>query len=172
MKIAVLDVQYQGDTAFASLVSAFDWIDAVPAGTCTVIVPNCHPYVPGQFYKRELPPLLSAIRQSGHTYDVMVVDSYVWLDEAGTPGLGAHLHQALQGAIPVVGIAKTAFQGSQFALQVLRGASRRPLYVTAVGIEPAVAARQVASMHGGGRIPDLVRFADRLARAAAAGRAP
>jgi deoxyribonuclease V len=46
---------------------------------------------------------------------------------------------------------------------VVRGASRNPLFVTAVGMAPDVAAGHVRAMAGKHRIPDIVRIVDRLA---------
>jgi deoxyribonuclease V len=85
------------------------------------------------------------------------------------PGLGFHLHQALHSLIPVVGIAKTAFVGAEESSQVakvFRGESKRPLFVTSVGIELATASHWVQSMAGPYRIPLLVAAVDRLARSA------
>jgi deoxyribonuclease V len=64
----------------------------------------------------------------------------------------------------VVGVAKTAFQGSTFATPVTRGTSARPVFVTARGMDVAEAARLVAAMHGPHRIPTLLGRVDRLAR--------
>jgi len=47
---------------------------------------------------------------------------------------------------------------------VLRGDSRRPLYVTAAGLDPAAAALHVRSMHGPFRIPTLLKRVDQLCR--------
>jgi deoxyribonuclease V len=93
----------------------------------------------------------------------VVVDAYVWLaDDA--PGLGARLHEALGEAVPVVGVAKTSFRGATRAVQLLRGTSTQPLYVTAAEMSAETAATHVASMHGAHRIPALLRRVDQLAR--------
>ncbi len=169
MKIAVVDVQYQDDVAFAALVAADDWTAAVASHTHIARYAGCAEYEPGQFYKRELPPLLSVISLAGSGIEALVVDSYVWLDNIGTPGLGARLFNELGGIIPVIGIAKTAYRGSSFALPVHRGISKRPLYVTAAGLDENEAVMLVANMHGDARIPYLVRLADNLARNGAKG---
>jgi deoxyribonuclease V len=67
------------------------------------------------------------------------------------------------GRIPVIGVAKTYFQGSR-AVSVRRPGSDRPLFVTAVGVDLTAAAQQIASMHGPYRIPTLLRRVDQLAR--------
>jgi deoxyinosine 3'endonuclease (endonuclease V) len=89
------------------------------------------------------------------------VDGYVVL---GTrPGLGSHLFEALDGRIPVIGVAKSEFAGSD-AARVSRGRSGRPLFITAVGMSVETAAACIQAMHGPYRIPTLLRHVDRLAR--------
>jgi deoxyribonuclease V len=51
-------------------------------------------------------------------------------------------------------------------IDVVRGASARPLHVSAIGIDPREAAARVRAMHGPYRIPTLIRRADALARGA------
>ena len=60
--------------------------------------------------------------------ECVVIDGYVWLDEAQKAGLGAHLFAALEGKTPVIGVAKTHFLGAP-ASEVKRGSAERPLYV-------------------------------------------
>ena len=48
-----------------------------------------------------------------------------------------------------------------------RGSSRRPLYVSAAGMELQEAKRHIAQMHGKFRMPALLKRADQLSRAAA-----
>ena len=78
------------------------------------------------------------------------------------PGLGAHA--CAEFAVPVIGVAKSAFRTATHAIPVLRGTSGRPLYVTAAGIPRAEAADIVRHMAGGHRIPDALRRVDSLAR--------
>jgi deoxyribonuclease V len=122
-------------------------------------------YVPGDFYRRELPALLELLRMVEYELQAVVVDGYVWLSADGKPGLGAHLFQALAGRIPVIGVAKNPFRGAA-AVEVLRGSSGRPLYVTAAGIDSGQAASLVRLMHGPHRVPTLLRHVDLLARSA------
>ncbi len=167
MTIGVLDVNYLAQGARAACVIAVSWEAATAASACTEKIDVVEPYAPGEFYRRELPCLLAVLRRLPALPDVIVVDGYVWLPPGDRPGLGARLHQALGGTIPVVGIAKTAFAGAEAAaaiVPVLRGNSRRPLFVTAIGMEPALAAQCVSRMAGPDRIPLLVKLADRLAK--------
>lgn len=160
MIVAVTDVAYRDDVARAACVLAQGWTASAPLRTWTALRTPVAPYVPGEFRQRELPVLLAVLE--GVRADVVVVDGYVWLDEVGRKGLGAHLHDAVR--LPVVGVAKTPFDGASHARPVLRGESRRPLYVTAAGMDADEAAAHVASMHGAHRLPTLLARADRLAR--------
>lgn len=161
-----VDTHYS-DTACATSGVLFErWDDSEPAQEVTATSSNVTPYRPGEFYKRELPPILALLEALDERPSVIIVDGYVWLDAAQTPGLGAHLFRALNGETPIVGVAKSAFKGSAHAIEVLRGESRRPLYVTAAGMDREEAARRVKGMRGGHRIPDLLKRADELCRAA------
>ncbi|ASW54254.1 endonuclease V [Plantactinospora sp. KBS50] len=121
------------------------------------------PYQPGLFYARELPALRAVLADLDHPVSLVIIDGYVDLDPQGRPGLGAHLHTEL--GVPVLGVAKTAFRTASHAIPVRRGAARRPLYVTSVGIPTERAAALVAGMAGPYRLPDALRQVDTLARA-------
>lgn len=158
---AILDVDYRGDKGIVACLLFKDWTDERPVRQFTVQVKNVAPYEPGAFYKRELPCLMAALNKVTEPLDFVLIDGNVWLDDS-KPGLGAHLFDAIQK--PVIGIAKTAFNGSTFAQHVLRGQSKTPLYVTAAGVDPVVAAQHVAAMHGEHRAPTMVKLVDRLCR--------
>jgi deoxyribonuclease V len=125
------------------------------------LVSEVQPYRPGQFYLRELPPLHAALDGLAGMA-LLVVDGYADLDPDGWPGLGAHAHAEF--GVPVIGVAKSAFRTATHAIPVLRGASARPLYVTAAGMPRADAADLVRSMAGHHRMPDALRRVDTLAR--------
>ncbi|XYI00288.1 endonuclease V [Sorangium sp. So ce1128] len=163
-RIAVLDVHYEGEGARAACLIAERWTDAAASEEQIATLPSVRPYRPGAFFERELPCLLEVLGRVRARPAALVIDGYVELDEAGAPGLGAHLHERLGGAFAVVGVAKTAFRGSRFAAHVCRGSSQRPLFVTARGLDLGDAARLVQAMHGAHRIPTLVARADALAR--------
>lgn len=131
------------------------------ACTNTAVVAAEAAYQPGEFYRRELPPLRAVIPRSGRLA-LVVVDGYVDLDAAGRPGLGAHVHA--EYGVPVIGVAKTPFRAATHAARVFRGRSGRPLYVTAAGMPMTDAAHLVDEMAGSSRVPDGLRLADRLAR--------
>ncbi len=157
-----VDVHYLAESrARAAVVAAADRRFAVIAFSDTALVEAGSVYRPGEFYRRELPPLRSVIPRSGGLA-LIVVDGYADLDAAGRPGLGAHVHAEF--GVPVIGVAKTPFRTATHAAQVLRGRSARPLYVTAAEMPVAEAAHLVQEMAGAFRVPDALDFADRLAR--------
>jgi deoxyribonuclease V len=160
--LMAVDVHYQEDgTARAAAVAAHERCFCRIAWTRTAVVTAGAPYVPGEFYRRELPAIRAVIPVGGEL-SLIVVDGYVDLDPDGRPGLGAHVHAEF--GVPVIGVAKTAFRDASHAARVLRGRSSRPLYVTAAGMAVAEAACVVGEMAGHFRIPDALRLADRLAR--------
>ena len=112
-------------------------------------------------------PAVRAVLQGLGDLRLLIVDGYVDLEPGGRrPGLGAHCHAAF--GIPVIGVAKTRFEGATQAAEVRRGTSRRPLYVTAVGLPVGEAANLVASMAGSFRLPEALKRVDRLARGSVA----
>jgi deoxyribonuclease V len=157
-----VDVHYLGSGgARAAAVVAADAAFSEPLGERTAMVPEAGPYRPGEFYRRELPPL-RAVLTGISGLGLLVVDGYADLDPGGQPGLGAYAHEAF--AVPVIGVAKSAFRTASHAIPVLRGSSARPLFVTAAGMARADAAELVRLMAGRFRVPDALRRADQLAR--------
>jgi deoxyribonuclease V len=164
--IAFLDVDYRERGAVAAAVLANDWADPAPAAEVVSFNPEVAEYVPGEFYRRELPCLLAVLGRCPAVPDIVVVDGYVWLGP-DRPGLGARLHEALRGRAPVVGVAKTRFHSAApVAVGLRRGGTRHPLWITAVGMDPLEAAREIGFMGGPHRVPTLLRRVDRLARSA------
>jgi deoxyribonuclease V len=158
--IACLDVDYRDEGVTAACVGFDAWADAIARVEVVVRSPGKPAaYQPGAFYERELPYLLAVLERMP-PLELVIVDAYVWLGPE-QPGLGKRLHDAR--GLPVVGVAKTRFAGAD-AIEVRRGDSERPLMVTAIGIEPTIAASHVAAMHGEFRIPTLLRRVDALAR--------
>ena len=162
--LACLDVDYRDDKAVAAGVLFRDWPDGEPARELVRIIDHIEPYVPGQFYKRELPCLLTVLADVSEPLEAILIDGYVWLKDEQTPGLGGHLFEALGRKVPVIGVAKTRFLTAVVARPVTRGDSDRPLYVTAAGIDADEAARHGASMHGAFRLPTIIKRVDWLCR--------
>ena len=164
--IGALDVEYRDDCVVVALVCAPSW-DRDDSLVETVLrVTDIQPadYEPGAFYKKELPYLLRIIEHAGVPLETIIVDSYVWLG-VDHPGLGKRLSDALGGRVPVVGIAKTHFAGSDYVARELhRGASKRPLFITAEGMDEDDAVAKVKSMPGEHRLPTIVSRANSLSR--------
>jgi len=169
--IVAIDVSYtesaDGSTSgLCGVVGFADWTDANAALEMVVQVNDVAPYESGQFYKRELPCLLAAIEAveaSNTTISVVVIDGNVRLDKDRRPGLGAYLYEAIHKTAPVIGVAKNLFDGLD-AASVMRGASTKPLYVTAAGVAESDAAKHIQSMAGDHREPTLLKRADQLSR--------
>jgi deoxyribonuclease V len=163
--VAAVDVHYpiSGGARAAAVLAADVWFARVVAERVTA-VREVLPYRPGEFYLRELPPLRTLLAGM-ELPRLIVVDGYADLDPDGRPGLGAHVHAEF--GMPVIGVAKSPFRTATHAIPVLRGASSRPLLVTAAGLPRADAADLVRHMAGRFRVPDGLRRADALARAPA-----
>lgn len=162
--IACTDVAYRENVAVAACVVFRDWSDERTLKEIVERMIGAEEYVPGQFYRRELPCLMKVLGRLDEPLKTVIVDGYVWLDHDGTPGLGAHLHQALGELVPVIGVAKSPFKNPTPAVPVYRGHSIRALYVSAVGINPDEAAERILNMQGPYRIPGLLKRVDRLCR--------
>jgi deoxyribonuclease V len=76
--------------------------------------------------------------------------------------LGRYLYEAT--GIPVVGVAKTFFHGHTGVMEVFRGESARPLFVSTAGFDLNQAASGVHAMSGPFRIPTLLKRVDALSR--------
>jgi deoxyribonuclease V len=160
--IAAFDVHYlKNGCASAAAVLFSDYRDAEPAEVYTQFLPGTADYIPGEFYRRELPCILTLIGQLNEVPDEMVVDGYVMLGNRS--GLGQHLFNSFDGKIPVIGVAKSKFE-SAGGIEVFRGGSIHPLYVTSVGVNLEKASERIRTMHGAYRIPTLLKRVDVLAR--------
>jgi deoxyribonuclease V len=162
--LACVDTHYHDEGARTALVLFENWTDA--SSKYEVLREQHFPpmdYVPGEFFRRELPSILDIIEGESHRISTLVIDGYVWLDENERRGIGAILYEELGGTIPIVGVAKRQFAGAA-GTKIIRESSKNPLIVTSAGIDEAVAARHIASMHGPFRIPTLLKWTDHLAR--------
>lgn len=158
---------YYTETAAKTVCIAFaDWLQAVPITIYTETLNAIADYIPGEFYKRELPCMLSLMKQIDLSdVDAIIVDGFVFLDDDQRPGLGAKLFESLDGAVPVIGVAKTNFATIETLKRaVFRGESTRPVYVTAIGTDVDTAAEHVKTMHGEFRMPTLLKELDRLTK--------
>jgi deoxyribonuclease V len=162
--IVAIDVYYRHRSAVAAAVLFAQWTSEGETAHFCEPVERVEPYRPGSFFQRELPCVLKVLRRITTPLSTIVVDGYVWLGSDERPGLGGHLYTALDKTIPVIGVAKSYFRQSSNAVPVLRGKSRKPLHVTAAGMDPVRAATCIAGMHGPHRIPTLLKRVDALSR--------
>src|SRR5262245_33467825 len=159
--IAVLDAHYTDGSSKVAAVVIERWEAENPVAEHIIKQSSIQPYVPGEFYKRELPGLLAVLNRIQGTPETILIDGYVWLGDS--PGLGARLWDALAKKSAVVGIAKTPFRSTN-AIKVFRGQSKTPLFVPAVGVDIHEAADNVVRMAGAFRLPTMLRRVDQLAR--------
>ena len=160
-----VDVHYHGDgRAVAAGVAFADWRSDVIDRTEVVRLGSAQPYEPGNFAKRELPHVLELLDRFSKVPATIIIDGYVTLGVDQRDGLGARLFSALQGQVPVIGVAKSRFVGTPTETEVLRGKSKRPLYVTSRGIALEIAKGLIRDMHGINRLPTLLVAVDRAGR--------
>jgi deoxyribonuclease V len=162
--LLAVDVHYLPNGSLAAGVAFDTWDAAEPMQTYSSTRDTVAEYSPGHFYQRELPCILDLLQKGGVQPDCILIDGYVYLDGVARPGLGKHLFDALEGRVKVIGIAKTSFDGIGPEYQVLRGDSKRPLFVTSVGEDLALARKSIEVMHGKYRIPTLLKLVDQLCR--------
>jgi len=160
--IIAIDVHYRENTAKTVSIEFENWLDDVPASIHIIETPIVADYVPGQFYKRELPCILEILKLSDLSkISAIIVDGYVVLDDAGKKGLGGYLYAELNQQIPIVGVAKRSFHSlKEKVIPVKRGESKNPLFVTQLGGDLTDYAKKVAEMAGDFRIPNLLKILD------------
>lgn len=167
--ILAVDVDYRDSQASIAGLAFRHWQAARAEAVFHSVGEGAEDYIPGQFYLRELPCILQLLAEHHLSPDAIVIDGYVDLGDESRPGLGRHLFNALEGRIPVIGVAKTPFDNTNRESEIRRGNSQRPLYVTSAGIRLERAKRYILSMHGNHRLPTLLREVDRECRKAAKG---
>jgi deoxyribonuclease V len=161
--ILAIDVHYKTEAAKVVCAVLQHWKDASASHFWIKYVKNVAPYIPGAFYKRELPCMLEILQDVDFTtIECVIIDGFVVLDDTGKPGLGTYLYESIQQKVSVIGVAKSRFhQNTKNVVPVLRGESKNPLFVTAVGIDLQQAANNILYMHGKYRIPDVLKELDR-----------
>lgn len=159
-----IDVHYHDCGAIAAGVAFRQWNDKTSLSTHIIQAAPAADYTPGQFYQRELPPILELLDSLPQYPEIIITDSYVWLEKE-RPGLGVYLYQALDEQIPIIGVAKNHFRtANDVEVAITRGQSNKALFVTSVGVEVCWAAERIQRMDGPYRIPTLLKLADQLCR--------
>ena len=164
--ILAFDTHYFEDKAKTVAIQFEHWTDEFPSHVYEETLEGIQPYESGSFYKRELPCILSLLKQMDLTkIDAIIVDGFVVLDDESSLGLGGYLYEALDQKIPVIGVAKNNFAKIKtLKIPILRGDSQKPLYITAKGMNLQQAAAHIQEMHGEYRFPTLLKEVDRLGR--------
>lgn len=158
----ILDVDYNRDYPVVGGVFFKSFTDCTTGPTLrAVYTGKLEKYIPGEFFKRELPCLLYTLDEIAKDVEIIVIDGYCNI--SGKPALGDRLSEALDGK-PVIGIAKNKFEGNTTEKAVLRGNSKKPVYVSTSNYPLEKAAKLVENMQGIGRLPTLVKQADKVAR--------
>jgi deoxyribonuclease V len=159
---AAVDVHHVGASgARAALVAAADVRFSSLTSERTVLFTGVELYRPGEFYRRELEPVLAVCAGAGPLAAV-VTDGYVDLDPCGRRGLGSYVREGTRDT-------RRGRRKERLSRHLPRddrdARSVTPsLYVTAAGMEVSVAAAMVRDMAGTYRIPDALRKVDRLGR--------
>ncbi len=159
--LLALDVHYRENTTKAVGV-LFNWEDTEPIEIVTEFIDDVAEYVPGEFYKRELPCLLKVIAKIDlNQLEAIIIDGYVFIDNEKNFGLGGVLWETLNKQIPIIGVAKTSFfKNKETVIEVNRGESIKPLFVSAIGFDLNLAALKIKQMHGSYRIPHILKQLD------------
>ena len=163
--ILAFDTYYFDNKAKTACVAFSNWEEATPIHVFEETLKDIAPYVPGEFYKRELPCILSLLNQIDVPISTIIIDGFVFLDDNNKLGLGGHLYNAIKNTIPIIGVAKTNFATiEKNKAAILRGKSTKPLFITSIGIDKEMAAEHIGSMHGDFRLPSILKLVDFYSR--------
>ena len=103
--ILAVDVDYkENNEAIIAGILFENWEEKEIIKEVIVKIDKVEEYISGQFYKRELPCILTLLKKLEKLPDCIIVDGYVYLDE-NKKGLGGYLYQALDEKIPIIGVA-------------------------------------------------------------------
>ncbi|MDR6565010.1 MULTISPECIES: endonuclease V [unclassified Arcicella] len=164
--ILCFDTYYFDNKAKTVCIAFESWENDENYQVTTEILEGIEEYQSGEFYKRELPCIMSLLEKIQiENIETIIVDSFVFLDDNQKLGLGGHLYRELGSTIPIIGVAKTNFATiEQNKRQLLRGTSIKPLYITAIGIDLDKATELIKNMSGPNRIPTLLKTLDTLTK--------
>ena len=158
----IIDVSYQNNKA--KVVGGFfeNWDDEQFLKIVDTTVNQVQKYIPGEFYKRELPCILEFLNEFDLSeIEFIIIDGFTYLNDNYKKGLGAHLFESLNEAIPIIGVAKSKFyDNTKNVIEIFRGESKNPLYVSSIGFDLSKAATLIKNMHGNYRLPHLVKLVD------------
>lgn len=163
------DVAYHEGTGYGIGVVFSHFNDDTPAKVIEVTVPDVGEYVPGEFYKRELKVLEAIYAEYKKLYKksplVVFVDAYV--DLGDKKGCGRYFADAIDNDSVVIGIAKNEYKPATEAgvsQPILRGESKKHLFVTSTIIPKEDAGTLVEMLHGDNRHPTIIKKTDMLTK--------
>ena len=160
--ILAIDTYYYNTRAKTVCIDFIDWQAASPSNIVEEFTESYDQYESGSFYKRELPCILSILKKYNLTkIKAIIVDGYVTLNSEGKKGLGGYLYEAIDQSVPIIGVAKSKFREENIhSIEILRGESKKPLYISAIGVDLTTASDFITNMHGQFRIPTLFQILD------------
>ncbi len=164
--ILLFDTYYFENNAKTVCLSFEDWDKEDNLEIYSETISGIEEYVSGEFYKRELPCILSLLSKIDiQKVSLIIIDGFVFLNDENKFGLGAYLYHSLNKIIPVIGVAKRDFAIIEKNRKKLyRGESKNPLFISSIGIELESAAQKIGNMKGEYRIPTLLKEVDKLTR--------
>lgn len=164
--ILAFDTYYFENKSKTICIEFCHWTDSKSNKIYSETLENIEEYISGEFYKRELPCILSLLEKIDLTeVEVIIVDGFVYLDDDKKYGLGGYLYEKLDRKFPIIGVAKTNFATIEINKKSLwRGESVKPLFITAIGIEIDEAVEKIKQMDGEFRMPTLLKEMDRLTK--------
>lgn len=164
--ILAFDTYYFDNKAKTVCLEFNDWKENKNFKIHQETIDNIEEYTSGEFYKRELPCILSLLDKIEiKNVEIIIIDGFVYLNDEFKFGLGAYLFEKLNKQIPVIGVAKTNFATiEENKITLFRGKSTKPLFITSIGIELNNAYEKIKSMYGEYRIPTLLKELDRITK--------
>jgi deoxyribonuclease V len=160
-----LDVHYRNDKA--KIVGVlFEWDDISSKKIIIECIDKVEEYSPGEFYKRELPCLLKIIEKVDLTkIEAIIIDGYVFVDNNWKYGLGGILWGKLDKKVPIIGVAKTSFfKNKETVKELIRGNSKKPLYVSTIDYPIDKAIDNLKKMSGEFRMPTILKQMDTITK--------
>lgn len=163
--VLAIDVHYKDINSKAVGILS-NWNDQEPIEVFIKTLPNTVDYIPGQFYKRELPFIMEILKEINYqTLEAILIDGYVYIDNDKNFGLGGYLWESMDKKVPVIGVAKKKFLGnSDTVVEILRGKSKKPLFVSSIGIDTKQAAQKIKNMKGEYRMPTILKLVDTITK--------
>ncbi|WP_281950794.1 endonuclease V [Nitrosophilus kaiyonis] len=159
--ILIVDVGYKKDKACVVGLEIENFENEKIKNIYKIECKNFAEYIPGKFYKRELPCIIKLIKEYKLNPDIIIIDGYVYLDGFNQKGLGAYLYDKLNRIVKIIGVAKNKYFLISNHFELYRGKSKKPLYITSAGIDFEKAKNIIKNMKGDFRIPNLLKRADK-----------